>query len=169
MTLNRVFLPATDPVSRAVNNLSASADHEFRSIIDRMSALEAKEIPFFDSTYTASTAGVAFTTSASWTTMLSLTTSPSEGAGDAFQVKAVACLAMPNATATVALRLLGAATTLFEESLIEGTTYISHTLMGNHKASDGELPVFKLQIKRTSGTGDVNRTALGIYTQRGWA
>ncbi len=164
----RVFLVDKDSVSRAVNGLSQSTDREFRSIAKRLDAIEKQEIPFFDGTYTASTAGVAFTTSASWTTMLSLTTSPSEGVGDSFQVKAVACLACPNATATVALRLLGAATTLFEESLIEGTTYMSHTLIGNHKAAGGEVPVFKLQIKRTAGTGDVNRTALGIYTQRGY-
>lgn len=169
MTLNRVFLAATDPISRAINNLSVSADNEFRMLVSRLEVIEDRQASFFDSTYTASTAGVAFTTSASWTTMLQLTTSPSEGVGEAFQVKAVACIACPNTTATVALRLLGAATTLFEESLIAGTTYLSHTLLGNHKVADGELPVFKLQIKRTAGDGDVTRTALGIYTQRGYA
>lgn len=41
MTLNKTFLAAVDPSSRAINNLSMSADQELRRLEERIKTLEA--------------------------------------------------------------------------------------------------------------------------------
>ena len=169
MSLNKTFLPAIDPMSRALNNLSMSADAEFRRITERVTELESNEAPFFDSNYTASTAGVAFTTSASYTDMIAVTADVKVGIGDSYKAMAVVQVAAPNATATYALRLVAGASALYEASLLDGTTYHSHALVGVYKPADGELPVFKLQAKLTGGTGDLLRTSMGIFIERGYS
>ena len=117
MTLNKTFIAAVDPTSRAINNLSMSSDSEFRRLAGRIETLENAPAPTAGS---GDTSGCLIIANAA-----SVTASLAMVAAGAVSATASSALTLANTastTASAALSLVGAASATASAALALATT-----------------------------------------------
>lgn len=169
MTLNRVFVPAVDQVSRALNNLSMSTDAEFRRLEERVANLEASKAPFLEHhvhSYSATQSIVLSSTT--YSTLCSMTVDTTKGNGDSYAVLAVVDVEFP-ATGVFKMRLTDGDNTLYEAIDLERSGHGGELLFGVSKPVAGKVTTFYTQVGRVSGTGNATYMSHGMLSIRGYS
>lgn len=168
MSSNKTYIPPVDSKTRAINNLSMLLDKKFNNIITRIEALEKRQAPFFQHHTHSYATPQTFTTSASYTTLCSMTVDQTKGAGDSYNVIGVVDCEFPS-SGVFELKLTDGVDTLYEAVDLERLGHGGEVLMGVHKPVEGPALTYYIQARRASGTGNITYVSHGIFVIRGWS
>lgn len=162
MKLNSIFLPVTDPVSRAVNTLYSDVNRALTAMSGRPKFYHQLE------TYTTLQ---TLTTTTSYQDLVSLGVPFDSSIDDSNLVAAVAML-RPASGDVYSLQLVRDTTSLVEVPDIagDGVVVVPFNLIAVDKpTSDVARSFYKLQLKRPTGSGDCEYSMLGLFAVRGWS
>jgi hypothetical protein len=171
--LRKGHLSENSSTARVVNGMRVGLDRQMTDIGDSVTKLESVKLPFFDGANVTHTSPASFTVTSAYTAISSYTFDRTKFSGcDSFWILGVvSCDLAVTGVFDFAILADGGSVTLAEMPHLEMThaMHLPIALTGVWKPPSGSSLKLGMYVKRSSGTGNLTYSYLGITIAGGYS